>query len=109
MSQAWVPERPATILRDGLLMVLAEGIKNENIREAIASRQARRSVVIDLNYAPVKSETYTDFPEYFVDYDITVVAFPGSSLLTQVEEFSKAGLSITLLSEQAHEVQIKSV
>ena len=103
-SRAWVPERPSTILRDGLLMALAEGLKNEDAISAIGSRGAKRTGVIDLNYLPASPTAYSDLKSFFESYEIAVVAFPGSTLLNQVSKLIEAGLHITLFTEQKFEM-----
>lgn len=99
-SRAWVPEMPSTILRDGLLMALAEGIKNEVALSAIESRGAKRTGVIDLNHLPASPAAYSDLKSLSEGYEIAVVAFPGSSLLNQVELFAQQGLQISLFTQQ---------
>ncbi|MFM2031002.1 MAG: hypothetical protein RI927_622, partial [Actinomycetota bacterium] len=99
-SRAWVPEMPSTILRDGLLMALTEGIKNEAAISAIKNRGAKRIGVIDLNHLPASETGYGYLKSFFEGYEIAVVAFPGSSLLNQVEHFAQHDLEISLFTQQ---------
>lgn len=99
-SRAWVPETPSTILRDGLLMALTEGFKNEAAIAAIKNRGTKRIGVIDLNHLPASASVYEDFKYLFEGFEIAVMAFPGSSLLNQVEQFAQRGLRISLFTQQ---------
>lgn len=103
-SRAWVPEMPSTILRDGLLMALTEGIKNEAAISAIKNRGAKRIGVIDLNHLPASATVYEDFKYLFEGFEIAVMAFPGSTLLNQASTFVEAGLNISLYVERNLEI-----
>ncbi len=98
-SRAWVPERPATILRDGLMMAAVEGLSLEkSISPDLASRSSK---VVDLNHTPLAESTYRDLVENLKGYEVCVLAFPGSSLVDQVQAFRDAGLNVTVLVEQS--------
>lgn len=103
-SKAWVPEMPTTIMRDGLLMALTEGIMNKAAISAVESRGAKRIDVIDLNHVPVPATTYEDYQSFFEGFEIAVIAFPGSTLLNQVSNFIEAGLAIKFFTERHLEI-----
>jgi hypothetical protein len=103
-SKAWVPEMPTTILRDGLLMALTEGLMDKAAISAIESRGSKRTDVVDLNHVPVPATTYEDFQSFFEGFEIAVIAFPGSTLLNQVSNFIEAGLAIKFFTERHLEI-----
>ena len=83
-------------------------LKNEAAATAIHRRKAERVGVVDLNHLPAEPEIYECFKAAFAGYEISVMAFTGSSLLYQARLLSEAGLSIKLLTEQPVESSISN-
>lgn len=98
-SRAWIPERPATILRDGLMMAAVEGLLLEEPTNPDVVPWPNK--IVDLNHLPLAESTYRDLVENLQGYEVCIVAFPGSSLVDQVQAFRDAGLNVTMFVEQS--------
>jgi|GEM_PF-3877186 len=82
-SSVWIPEAPETALRDGLLMLIADGLEDESLRALIPyepgsfgrvdlDRQRTNTVIADANLAAALSGCI-----------LHVISFPDSTLKGQ--------------------------
>ncbi len=97
-KSAWVPEKPDTILLDGLLMLITDGLTNPNLKSQIDSIRRSSNSLVDLNTNHLGINLRPAIGEALEGFKVCVVALPGSSLLSLTEDLSRLGLDYRLLS-----------
>lgn len=85
-SSVWIPEAPQTALRDGLLMLIADGLEDHSL-QALIPYETGSFGRVDLN----RQSTLIHVPAVSIsaalsDYIIHVVSFADGSLDNQVVE-----------------------
>ena len=98
-KSAWVPEKPDTILLDGLLMMIADGLENPRLKPTIDTIRTGSNSLVDLNANLVGAALRANSLDVLKDFKICVVALPGSSLLALSQHLDGLGLESRLLSQ----------
>ena len=77
-----VPEMPETMLQDGLLLMIAEGIMDEGLRATLNNRRTGQARLYDLNLpADGDFESLRDgIPEALEALTVRLVRLPGCSI-----------------------------
>jgi hypothetical protein len=82
MISPLVPEMPDTILRDGLLLLIAEGLMDEGLRATLNSRRTGHARLYDLNL-PGDGDFESlraGIPEVLDPLTVRLVRLPGCSI-----------------------------
>lgn len=77
-----VPEAPETMLEDGLLLLIAEGLRDEGLRAALNGRRNGPNRLYDLNL-PNEGDfgiLRTGIPESIAPLTVRLVRLPGCSI-----------------------------
>ncbi len=98
-KSAWVPEMPGTILLDGLLMIITDGLEDPNLKSQIDPIRRGSSALVDLNSNHLGADLRPFISEALSGYKVCVVALPGSSLLKLSDELQTIGLKYRLLRQ----------
>lgn len=93
-----VPEKPETILLDGLLLLIADGLKDPSLLAMIDQYRSGSSALIDLNLFEVTDELRSGLASALEGYLVNIVILPGSHLKNNVSDFSKLGIEHRVLS-----------
>ncbi len=91
-----VPEMPETMLQDGLLLMIAEGVMDEGLRATLNNRRTGQARLYDLNLpAEGDFESLRDgIPEALESLTVRLVRLPGCS----VKPEKATELAITVVS-----------
>ena len=93
-----VPEAPETMLEDGLLLLIAEGMRDEGLRAALNDRRNGPNRLYDLNL-PNEGDfgkLRAGIPESIAPLTVRLVRLPGCSIKAEEAE----ALSIDVVSFQ---------
>lgn len=96
-KSAWVPENPETILLDGLLMLICDGLQNPFLKAQIDPLRGGSNSLVDLNVNRLEIDNGSELKNLLQGNRICVVAYPDSSLLGLSEKLSRAGVGHRLL------------
>jgi hypothetical protein len=91
-----VPEMPETILQDGLLLMIAEGIMDEGLRATLNNRRTGQARLYDLNL-PAEGDFESlreGIPEALEALTVRLVRLPGCSIKPE----KATELAITVVS-----------
>jgi hypothetical protein len=84
-SSVWIPEAPETALRDGLLMLIADGLEDVSLQALIPYENGSFGRV-DLDRQPTISLPGVAISAALSDYIVHVISFPDASLRNQLVE-----------------------
>lgn len=98
-DSALVPEKPDTILMDGLLLLIADGLQDPSLIAKIDQYRSSATSLIDLNLNAVVGDLRSGVANALEGYIVNIVLLPGSHLSNNVLEFSKLGIAHRVLSE----------
>ena len=93
-----VPEKPETILLDGVLLLIADGLKDPSLLAMINQYRSGSSSLIDLNLFEVSVELRAGLASALEGYIVNIVILPGSHLANNISDFSKLGIEHRILS-----------
>lgn len=96
-KSAWVPEKPETILLDGLLMLISDGLQDFGLKAQIDPIRRGSNALVDLNVNRLEIDPREQLANALQGHRICVVAFPGSSLIGLSKRLSEAGLEHRIL------------
>ena len=93
-----VPEKQETILLDGLLLLIADGLKDQSLLAMINQYRSGSSSLIDLNLFDVTYELRSGLANALEGYIVNIVILPGSHLTNNISDFSRLGIEHRVLS-----------
>lgn len=97
-SSALVPEKPETVLVDGLMLLIADGLKDPSLTAKIDQYRSSATSLIDLNLNTVLVDLRAGVASALEGYIVNIVILPGSHLRNNISEFSKLGIEHRVLS-----------
>lgn len=92
-KSAWVPESPNTILADGLLMLISDGLRDVTLRAEIDAMRKSSSALVDLNAMKLKQQFRQSIRAQLAGYVVNIAAWPNSSLLNLKTELANLGVA----------------
>ena len=102
LGSVWVPEKPETLLLDGLLMLAAEGLNQPEIlaaADAIRRDKGSNTTIVDIAQHPLDSALKQLLASALANYTVNIVCLPGSGVLRQIHELDSLGINYRLLEE----------
>lgn len=93
-KSAWVPAMPETILEDGLLMLIADGLGEPSLAATADGLRARDGSVVDLNLNPLDPAFRQRIGEALADYVVTILTLPGSHVPILLKDFGHLGVEM---------------
>ena len=95
-GRVWVPEEPSTILTDGLLMAVAEGLGDESLMALVEGNS--KATWSNLRIEGGLDDARKLLGAALSGYSVNVLAFPGSSLHNLVSDAMLPGVNVTLFA-----------
>jgi hypothetical protein len=92
-----VPEKVETVLLDGLLLLIADGLKDQSLLAKIDEFRRGPSSLIDLNHQIVPSELREGIAGALEGFVVNVVILNESILKTSADTLSKLGIKYRVL------------
>jgi hypothetical protein len=93
-KSSWVPAMPETILEDGLLMLIADGLGEPSLAATADGLRARDGSVVDLNVNPVDPTIRQNIGEALNGYVVTILNLPGSHIPKLLKDFGPLGVEM---------------
>ncbi len=94
-----VPNRPASILLDGVLMLIAGGLGSGSLASAFDLRdEVSERALIDLENTPLATSVYDSISEELRNHNLYVVVFEGSAVIGLIEGLREKGVTVTVLA-----------
>jgi hypothetical protein len=93
-----VPEAQETVILDGLVLLIADGLQDESLLAKINQFRRSPSSLIDLNSNKVPEDFRAGVASSLDGYMVNIVILPGSLLLKNVSDLANIGIEYRILS-----------